>query len=127
MATFEEQVEALTSLSIDGSSAPTQTELTQFLTDGAKEILNAIPVERKRLFTTSNDLNSSSVNLTIAGSEIYGVTRDDGTINQPCREIPHQLSGRAGREGKKSAVYFQTYTPNDEMLNNIANKNTHIF
>ena len=27
MATFEEQVEALTSLSIDGSSAPTQAEL----------------------------------------------------------------------------------------------------
>ena len=42
MATFEAQVEGLTSLSIDGSSAPTQTELTQFLTDGAKEIFNAI-------------------------------------------------------------------------------------
>ena len=40
MATFEAQVEGLTSLSIDGSSAPTQTELTQFLTDGAKEIIN---------------------------------------------------------------------------------------
>tara|TARA_R110000824_G_scaffold15603_3_gene65472 strand:+ start:864 stop:3518 length:2655 start_codon:yes stop_codon:yes gene_type:complete len=104
MATFEAQVEALTSLSVDGSSAPTQTELTQFLTDGAKEILNAIPVERKRLFTTSNDLNSSSVNLTIAGSEIYGVTRDDGTINQPCREIPHQLSGRARDSGDMSAA-----------------------
>ena len=33
MATFEAQVEGLTSLSIDGSSAPTQTELTQFLTN----------------------------------------------------------------------------------------------
>ena len=43
MATFEEQVEALTSLAIDGSSAPTQNELTQFLTDGAKEIINNLP------------------------------------------------------------------------------------
>ena len=43
MATFEAQVEGLTSLSIDGSSAPTQTELTQFLTDGAKEILTSLP------------------------------------------------------------------------------------
>ena len=43
MATFEAQVEGLTSLSIDGSSAPTQTELTQFLTDGAKEIINILP------------------------------------------------------------------------------------
>ena len=95
MATFEAQVEALTSLSIDGSSTPTQTELTQFLTDGAKEILNALPSSKKILFTTSNDLNSSSANLTLGGSEIYGVTRDDGSINQPCRQIPHQLSGRA--------------------------------
>ena len=43
MATFEAQVEALTSLAIDGSSAPTQTELTQFLTDGAKEVINNMP------------------------------------------------------------------------------------
>ena len=42
MATFEAQVEALTGLVISGSSAPTQTELTQFLTDGAKEILNSL-------------------------------------------------------------------------------------
>ena len=40
MATFEAQVEGLTSLAIDGSSAPTQSELSQFLTDGAKEIIN---------------------------------------------------------------------------------------
>ena len=42
-------------------------------------------------------------------------------------QLYHQLSGRAGREGHESTIYFQTYTPNDEMLNNIANKNTHIF
>ena len=88
MATFEAQVEGLTSLSIDGSSAPTQTELTQFLTDGAKEIFNAIPSSTKAFYTTSNDLNSSSLNFTVAGSEIFAVTRDDGTINQPCRQIP---------------------------------------
>ena len=35
MATFEAQVEGRTSLSIDGSSDPSQTELRQFLTDGA--------------------------------------------------------------------------------------------
>ena len=42
-------------------------------------------------------------------------------------QLYHQLSGRAGREGIKSTIYFQTYTPNDEMFRNIANKNTHIF
>tara|TARA_R110002012_G_scaffold204976_1_gene374830 strand:- start:598 stop:1842 length:1245 start_codon:yes stop_codon:yes gene_type:complete len=94
MATFEAQVEGLTSLSIDGSSAPTQTELTQFLTDGAKEILTSLPDSKKRLFTTSNELNGSSTNYTVAGSEVFAVTRDDGTINQPCRAIPAELQGR---------------------------------
>ena len=99
MATFEAQVEGLTSLSIDGSSAPTQTELTQFLTDGAKEILTTLPDSKKELFTTSNELNGSSVNYTVAGSEVFSVTRDDGTINQPCRRVPARLQGRVRDSG----------------------------
>ena len=94
MATFEAQVEALTSLDIDGSSAPTQTELSQFLTDGAKEVLNSLPRSKQSLFTTANDLNGSSQSLTLLGSEIFSVTRDDGTINQPCRRVPAELNGR---------------------------------
>jgi len=94
MATFEAQVEALTSLSIDGSSAPTQSELSQFLTDGAKEILNSLPRSKQSLFTTSNDLNGSSSSFTVLGSEIFSVTRDDGTINQPCRAVSPDLQGR---------------------------------
>tara|TARA_B100000424_G_scaffold43228_1_gene29500 strand:+ start:2286 stop:3419 length:1134 start_codon:yes stop_codon:yes gene_type:complete len=94
MATFEEQVEALTSLSLDGSSAPTQSELSQFLTDGAKEVLNALPRMKQSLFTTSNDLDSSSTYLTLGGSEVFSVTRDDGTINQPCRAVRAELGGK---------------------------------
>ena len=94
MATFEAQVEALTSLSIDGSSAPTQTELSQFLTDGAKEVLNTLPRSKQSLFTTSNNLNGSSPSFTVLGSEIFSVTRDDGTINQPCRIVRPELNGR---------------------------------
>ena len=104
MATFEAQVEGLTSLSIDGSSAPTQTELTQFLTDGAKEILTTLPDSKKELFTTSNELNGSSVNYTVAGSEVFSVTRDDGTINQPCRRVPARLQGRVRDSGDMMAA-----------------------
>ncbi len=104
MATFEAQVEGLTSLSIDGSSAPTQTELTQFLTDGAKEILNSLPKSKKMLYSTATSLNGSSTNLTIGGSEIFNVTRDDGTINQPCRKISPELSGRASDSGDMIAA-----------------------
>lgn len=95
MATFEAQVESLTSITIESSgTVPTQSQLTQYLTDGAKEILNTLPRLKQSLFTTSNDLNSSSSSLTLLGSEVFSVTRDDGTINQPCRKVPPELNGR---------------------------------
>ena len=56
MATFEAQVEALTSLSLDGSSAPTQSELSQFLTEGAKEVIFPLIDDGKNV-----NLNLSSV------------------------------------------------------------------
>ena len=109
MATFEAQVEGLTSLSIDGSSAPTQTELTQFLTDGAKEIISIIPKQKKAMYSTSNTLDSGDTTLTIGGSEILGVVRNDGTIDQPCRRIPLSLSGRA--QDSEEMVYGTATDP----------------
>jgi primosomal protein N' (replication factor Y) (superfamily II helicase) len=42
-------------------------------------------------------------------------------------QLYHQLSGRAGRETNLSSIYFQTYTPEDEILLNIAKNNPHLF
>ena len=42
-------------------------------------------------------------------------------------QLYHQLSGRAGREASLSSVYFQTYTPNDEVLLNISKNDPHAF
>ena len=42
-------------------------------------------------------------------------------------QLYHQLSGRAGREGGTSTVYFQTYTPEDEILLNISKNDPHAF
>ena len=39
MATFEVQVEGLTGIALDGSSTPTQTELSYFLQDGVKDVV----------------------------------------------------------------------------------------
>ena len=42
-------------------------------------------------------------------------------------QLYHQLSGRAGREGKMSTIFFQTYTPDDEVLLNISKNDPHAF
>ena len=42
-------------------------------------------------------------------------------------QLYHQLAGRAGREGNTSTVYFQTYTPDDEILLNISKNDPHAF
>jgi len=42
-------------------------------------------------------------------------------------QLYHQLVGRAGREGNTSTIYFQTYTPDDEILLNISKNDPHAF
>ena len=42
-------------------------------------------------------------------------------------QLYHQLSGRAGREGDASTIYFQTYSPDDEVLLNISKNDPHAF
>ena len=93
MATFEEQVEGLTSLSIDSSSAPTQTELTQFLTDGAKELINIFPPNLTELCSSSQSFTSGTAD-TLSTGKVLRVFRSDGDIKQPCRSIPADYKGR---------------------------------
>ena len=42
-------------------------------------------------------------------------------------QLYYQLSGRAGREGNTSTIFFQTYTPDDEILLNISKNDPHAF
>jgi primosomal protein N' (replication factor Y) len=42
-------------------------------------------------------------------------------------QLYHQLSGRAGREGNGSTIFFQTYAPDDEVLLNIAKNDPQAF
>ena len=42
-------------------------------------------------------------------------------------QLYHQLSGRAGRTGQESTVYFQTYNFNTKLISDITHKNPDIF
>lgn len=96
MATFEAQVESLASIAISGSSTPNQTQLTQFLTDGAKEIINSLPKSLLEDCADVTTLNSSSPKLTLVNQKglILAVLRNDQVIDQPCRFVSTYLRGK---------------------------------
>ena len=85
---FEEQVEALTGIAIDGSSDPTQTELSAFLQDGVKDVVNrmieARPAELSKFTATTN--STSSITKT---GKILSVVRehDSASILRKCTAI----------------------------------------
>ena len=104
MADFESQIEGLTSLSIESSSSsPTQAEVTQYLTDGAREIVHMLPPDLKRKCTTISILNNSSPTLSLDGAAGTGTTTQVGNIIEvtrksasdgyytPCRKIPSRF------------------------------------
>ncbi|RPG99138.1 MAG: primosomal protein N' [Candidatus Pelagibacter sp. TMED118] len=67
--------------------------------------LNCIVVLDIDLSTAGHDLRASEKNL----------------------QLYHQLSGRAGRDGKPAIVYFQTYDLNSQIINNITNEDPFVF
>ena len=72
MATFEAQVEGLTSLTISSSgTSPTEAELTQFLTDGAKEVINSLPGHLLPLCASSVSFTSGSASTLNTGCLLY--------------------------------------------------------
>ena len=121
MATFEAQVEGLTSLSIDGSSAPTQTELTQFLTDGAKEIINILPPNLLDWCASQQTFTSvmpGSEAETMNTGKVLRVYRNDGDFDRVCRRIRADEKGYANdpdEMGYASVTDPVFYTENNKL------------
>ena len=112
MQTFEAQVEGLTSLTITSSSAPTQTELSDFLSDGAAEIINAMPQRLKYLCATEDTFTSTafgSESEVPTSGQILSVTR----VSEPCRQIPAELAGRASDSSAFASSHMETATATD--------------
>ena len=88
MATFEAQVEALTGIAIDGSSDPTQTELTAFLVDGVKDVVNRM-IEAKPQELSKFTATSSETDAVVKTGKILSVVRehDSTSILRKCTQI----------------------------------------
>ena len=87
MANFDAQV-----IELVGTTYTTdQDALNQFITEGANEVINAMPrsiMERVAKETNFTDSTSSE------GHKILHVLKNDSTIDQPCRKVPAFKRGR---------------------------------
>ena len=94
MASFQTQVMGLTGINISSSGTnPTEAQLTQFLTDGAKEIINHLPKYYLSLCASEESFTSGTPD-TLNTGKILNVFRSDGDIKQPCRQIDSSHKGR---------------------------------
>ena len=116
MATFETEVEALTGISIDGSSDPTQTELSSFLVDGVIDVVNRMiktnPQELSKFTKTTNATGS-----VVKKGKILAVMRehDSTAILRKCAIIGAQDRYDATDTG--SLKYRSKYSPGYYELN----------
>ena len=101
----------------DASTTGTSGEVlsahaTQWLTDGAKEIINQLPANLKAKCAAATELDNSPLVMDMDGvGEVLFVTRlsaDSGGYQIPCREIPSMYGGLA--EDSNDLNYFGTVT-----------------
>ena len=116
MATFHVQIEGLTSLALDGSSSPSEDELTQYLRDGVKEVASRIivirPQDTFRFCDTTNDTN----NINQTGTIVSVAREHDSTsILRPCEQIDAGL--RTEATDVDSLHYRSKYNPGYYILN----------
>jgi len=100
MANFDDQVRGLTNITISSSGTnPTEAQLTQFLTDGAKELINLFPLKLKEKCATETTLDNSTTTMDMDDvGEILFVNRlsaDSSGFRFPCRKIPSMYGGMA--------------------------------
>ena len=117
MATFQAQVQALTSFTISSSgTTPTEAELTQFIVDGVNDVtikwLEVNPEDAKLFATTSTEQTSNAVISDTADTfGVISVMRENGTNYDwvPCKRIPQELQGRV--VDPDSLMFASKYNP----------------
>ena len=101
MANFDAQV-----IDLVGSSWTTdQDAVNQFITEGANEVINAMPRSMQERIAEETTVTSGTT--ASEGHKVLSMTRNDGTIDQPCRRIP---AGKRGRVADSSDMEYATAT-----------------
>ena len=118
MATFQAQVEGLTSLSV--GTSPTTGELTQYLKDGVIDVTNksiTMNPSTVKHFSRVSTIKTSNP-LDINGARILSVVREAGTNNdwRNCTEIPLHLQSRV--TDINSLNYASKFNPAYTILEN---------
>ena len=114
MATFQAQIEATTNVAFDTNPAPTTAQLTQFLTDGAKEVISRISIgspEKLPLFSVSATVSNDN-GLATQNGLVISVLRADGTSAdnlEPCSRISSDLRYRV--TDTESLDYRSVFNP----------------
>ena len=110
MATFKAQVEGITSLSV--GTTPTDDELSQFLVDGTKEVINRIiaigPDEIGKFTLSTNDASDAGI---VLQGQVFSVVRehDDTGILRACSPI--NPGDRYAASDSTSLSYRSKYNP----------------
>ena len=108
--TFKAQVTALTTITISSSSTyPTEAQLTQFLTDGTREVIGILPPDLLQYCVDYTELsNDTAMNIgtDIDIGKILFVTKYDGVRYLSARKIPAAFSSLSN--DSTSLKYFGT-------------------
>jgi hypothetical protein len=102
MATFSARIQTLVGTSV------TDTEINDWATEGAREIINFLPDELLYKCAGISELDSDPTTLTNLDTKgrIFDVVRNDGFRNQPCRIINNMYAGRV--DDPDDMLYFAT-------------------
>ena len=119
MATFEARVEGLTGLSIDGSSSPTTTELTEFLKDGVIDVTERVIALRPQesIYFQRESSTYGTNGLDLGGPRIISVLREnaaDGSSDGSTawRECSQISAGKQSRVVDSTSLEYATkYNP----------------
>ena len=119
MATALQRIEGMTQISIEGSgTAPTQSEVTEYLLEGIKDLTNKIvnirPDEAFKFAAESEAADDTGI--TVLGKILSVVREHDSTsILRPCSPMPPELRYEA--TDSSSLHYRSKYNPGFYILN----------